>query len=221
MKSDLEELERSHAKSKYAQTWRGKLWRLIELLFTIYCIYKLISTTVNVVLRRTGSSDPITTMISIVLSQFGDSVQINTAFWSQQLSFWFAGIIVVGSIRGFLKLLIRILDVFQWNVTLSINHLLLLTAQIMGMYFLSSILMMQLSLPTEYRYLLSSSVEFDFFRRWSDVIFVISSLISLVVTYVVYSTHDVKSMAQDFRDVEMMQLESGDRTPSHRLEKQM
>ena len=178
-------------------------------------------TTVNVVLRRTGSSDPITTMIFIVLSQFGDSVQINTEFWLQQLSFWFAGIIVVGSIRGFLKLLIRILDVFQWNVTLSINHLLLLTAHIMGMYFLSSILMMQLSLPTEYRYLLSSSVEFDFFRRWSDVIFVISSLISLAVTYVVYSTHDVKSMAQDFWDVEMMQLESGDRTSSHRLEKQM
>ncbi|KAI8390261.1 Abscisic acid G-protein coupled receptor-domain-containing protein [Blakeslea trispora] len=209
MRLDLEELEQSYTKGKYAQTWRGKLWRLIELLFAVYCVYKLIATTVNVILRRTGSSDPITTMISIVLGQFGDSVQINTAFWSQQLSFWFAGIIVVGSIRGFLKLLMRILEVFRWNVTLSISHLLLLTAQIMGMYFLSSILMMQLSLPREYRYLLSSSDEFDFFKSWSDFIFMVSSLVSSVVTYVVYSTHDAKSMAHDFQDVEMMQLESG------------
>jgi hypothetical protein len=106
----------------------------------------------------------------------------------------------------------------------------LFVAHMMGMYFLSAVLMMQLSLPTEYRqvtflsilciimiiimisyfirYLLHST-EFDFFKRWSDVIFVGSSLLSLCVIYVIYQTHDAKSMATDFADVELLNIESG------------
>ncbi|KAI8077343.1 Abscisic acid G-protein coupled receptor-like domain-containing protein [Gilbertella persicaria] len=206
MKSDLEELEYSRAKTKFTQTWQGTLWRWVEWIFAVYCIYKWIATTCNVLFNRTGSSDPITTMLSIFLSQQDDPV--DTAFWSQQLSFWFAGMIVVGSIRGFLKLWIRLLHLFQLNLKLAPSHMLLFTAHMMGMYFLSSVLMMQMSLPTEYRYLLST-VEFDFFRHWSDVIVVVSSCVSCIVMYVIYSTHDAKSMVIDFADVQLVHLESG------------
>jgi hypothetical protein len=58
------------------------------------------------------------------------------------------------------------------------------------------------------RYLLHST-EFDFFKRWSDDIFVGSSLLSLCVIYVIYQTHDAKSMATDFADVELLNIESG------------
>lgn len=78
--------------------------------------------------------------------------KIDPVFWSQQLSFWFAGIIVFGSVRGFLKLLTRVLRVFMLKVTFSTSNYLLFVAHMMGMYFLSSVLMMQMSLPPEYRY---------------------------------------------------------------------
>jgi hypothetical protein len=53
------------------------------------------------------------------------------------------------------------------------------------------------------------SVEFDFFKRWSDVIFVGSSFISSLIIYVIYQTHDAKSMATDFADMELMSVENG------------
>ena len=63
-----------------------------------------------------------------------------------------------------------------------------------------------------FRYLISSSlhaVEFDFFKRWSDIIFVASSFLSSVIIYVIYQTHDAKSLATDFADMELMFVEHG------------
>jgi hypothetical protein len=96
-------------------------------------------------------------MLSVMMSHLDrNSVdfKIDPVFWSQQLSFWFAGIIVFGSVRGFLKLLTRVLRVFMLKVTFSTSNVLLFVAHMMGMYFLSSVLMMQMSLPPEYRYVL-------------------------------------------------------------------
>ncbi|KAI9265306.1 Abscisic acid G-protein coupled receptor-like domain-containing protein [Helicostylum pulchrum] len=215
MKSDLDELERGRAKSRFSQTWKGKIWSILDFIFAIYCVYKLVVTTINVLLQRIGSTDPITKMLSLMMTHLDRNnmdFKIDVSFWSQQLSFWFAGMIVFGSVRGFLKLLTRLLRVFMLKVTFSISNILLFVAHMMGMYFLSSVLMMQMSLPAEYRYLISSSlhsVEFDFFRHWSDIIFVGSSLVSGCIIYVIYQTHDAKSLATDFADIELLSVENG------------
>ncbi|KAI8384486.1 Abscisic acid G-protein coupled receptor-domain-containing protein [Radiomyces spectabilis] len=214
MKLDLDELSRGRFQSRFAKTWKGRCWSLVTSLFAVYCVYKLIATTLNVVFRRVGSTDPITNMLSLMISHFGDSdkIVIDTTFWSQQLSFWFAGIIVFGSIRGFLTILNKILLMFSQRVSFSIIHLLLLAAHMMGMYFLSSVLMMQTSLPPEYRYLMSSSlgrIKFDFFRRWSDIIFVIASFVTMAILYVIHQTSDARHMAQDFADVQLLSAETG------------
>lgn len=41
MKSDLDELERGRAKSRFSQTWKGQIWGVVDKIFAIYCIYKL------------------------------------------------------------------------------------------------------------------------------------------------------------------------------------
>ncbi|KAI9498155.1 Abscisic acid G-protein coupled receptor-domain-containing protein [Zychaea mexicana] len=209
MKGDLNELARERAKSQFGQTWKGRLWILISHIFSFYCIYKLVVTTVNVVFRRAGTSDPITRMLSLLISHFGIS---DTAFWAQQLSFWFAGIIVFGSVRGFFQLLTKILRSFSQRVVVPKNNVVLFVAHMMGMYFLSSVLMMQSTLPPEYSHLISSSlsqIEFDFFRSWSDIIFVISWLLVAVVLYVLHQTNDARQLATDFADVQLMSVESG------------
>ena len=104
----------------------------------------------SVVLQRQSSMDPITRTLSMIISHF-DGYNIDPTFWSQQLSFWFAGIIVFSSVRSFLKLLSKLLEIFLLKITFSTNNILLLIAQVMGMYFLSSVLMIQLNLPLEYK----------------------------------------------------------------------
>jgi hypothetical protein len=47
MKSDLDELERGRAKSRFSQTWKGKIWSVLDILFSIYCVYKFIAVTME------------------------------------------------------------------------------------------------------------------------------------------------------------------------------
>lgn len=74
--------------------------------------------------------------------------------------------------------------------------------------------MMQVSLPPDYRYLISSTLEhteFTFFQRWSDIILVLSSLITAAILYVLHQTNDAKSLATDYADMQLSSLESADR----------
>ncbi|CAO3612684.1 unnamed protein product [Cunninghamella blakesleeana] len=212
MKSDLDELNRGRLRSQYSKTWRGKFQNSTNFIFTIYCLYKMLVTSLNVLLQRTGSGDPISNTLSLMLSHFGNDTNIDTKFWAQQLSFWFAGIIVFGSVRGLFNLLSKILRSFSHRISISTSNILLFIAHMMGMYFLSSVLMMQINLPPNYRYLISSTlgqIEFTFFQRWSDIIFVISSLATLAILYVLHQTKDAKSLATDYADMQQLSLEGG------------
>jgi hypothetical protein len=62
-------------------------------------------------MQRNGTGDPITNTLSLIIGRFGiTTLPMDTKFWSQQLSFWFAGMIVFGSVRGALKLLTKVRD---------------------------------------------------------------------------------------------------------------
>lgn len=87
---------------------------------------------------------------------------LDQKFWSQQLSFFLIGVLVVSSIRSLLLYFMKasqqrdapnsekITKLFK-SQTLKEN-LILFLAQTMGMYFLSTVLLMRANLPASYRY---------------------------------------------------------------------
>jgi hypothetical protein len=75
---------------------------------------------------------------------------IDVRFWSQQLSFFFVGLMIVLSIRGLLNELSKFFKAFSRHV--SSSNIILFLAHIMGLYFLSSVLTMRQNLPLEFRY---------------------------------------------------------------------
>ena len=111
-------------------------------------------------------------------------VDLDVSFWSQQLSFILVGVIILCSIRG---LLIQLMKIFRtFSSSLSPNHIILLLSQTMGMYFISSVLMIRSSVPIQYRTLLTEvlpRLEFHFYHRWFDVIFLISAISSIGFLY--------------------------------------
>ncbi|CAJ0826407.1 8780_t:CDS:10 [Entrophospora sp. SA101] len=139
---DIDDLYQERDRLQYSKTWQGKYFNYMGYIFSVYCIYKIVMATVNIIFFRIGKTDPITYGLTLAMQYFNIR-HIDLDFWSQQL--------------------------------------ILFLAQIMGMYFLSSVLMMRMSLPEIYRNIISyvlGSIEFNFYHRWFDVIFLISGLAS-------------------------------------------
>ncbi|RHZ67250.1 hypothetical protein Glove_302g29 [Diversispora epigaea] len=190
---DIEDLYQERDRLHYSKTWQGKYFNFMGYIFSIYCVYKIVMATINIIFFRIGKTDPITYGLTLAIRYI--NIDINVDFWSQQLSFFLVGLMIIFSIRG---LLIQLLKVFRaFSNSVSRNNIVLFLAQIMGMYFLSSLLMMRMSLPVIYRNIISSllgSIEFNFYYRWFDVIFLVSGLASAILLYFVHQANNSNVM---------------------------
>lgn len=166
----------------FAKTWKGQYFNILGYIFSAYCIYRIIMASINIVFNRVGKTDAVTHLLGLVAHYF--DAEFDATFWSQQISFILVGIIILSSIRG---LLIQLMKIFKvWSSHNQSNNVVLLLGQIMGMYFLSSVLMLRMNLPVQYRVIITEilkGIQFDFYHRWFDVIFLISSVASIVLVF--------------------------------------
>ncbi|RIA89758.1 Abscisic acid G-protein coupled receptor-domain-containing protein [Glomus cerebriforme] len=187
---DIEDLYQERDRIHYSKTWQGKYYNFMGYNFSIYCIYKIVMAIFNILLSRVGKTDPITYGLTLAIAYFNIK-EIDIDFWYQQLSFFTVGIMIFFSIRG---LLIQFLKFFRAvSNSVSRNNIVLFLAQIMGMYFLSSVLMLRMSLPEVYRNkitMLFKSIDVAFYHRWFDVIFLVSGIASMVFLYFVHQANN-------------------------------
>uniref|UniRef100_A0A183CHV0 G protein-coupled receptor 89 n=1 Tax=Globodera pallida TaxID=36090 RepID=A0A183CHV0_GLOPA len=151
---------------EYSRTWQGIYFNIAGHFFSVYCIWKLFICTVNIVFDRVGKVDPITKGIEIVVKHFG--YQIDVRFWSQQCSFLVIGLIAVTSIRGLLLTIAKFFNAISNRQ--SSNLIVLVLAHVMGMYFVSSVLLIRMNMPPEYRIIITEvlgELQFNFYHRCS------------------------------------------------------
>eukprot|EP00053_Salpingoeca_punica_P010061 m.90565 g.90565 ORF g.90565 m.90565 type:complete len:453 (-) comp15268_c0_seq1:846-2204(-) len=167
----------------YSQTLKGRYFNVMGYLLSIYCVYKIVMTSVNVALDRVGKLDPVSRGFQIAADYFG--LEMDVKFWSQHISFMLVGIIIVSSIRSFL---IQLTKLFHFFASSASSHLIvLLLAQIMGMYFMSLVILMRMNMPAEYRMILTEvlgNLEFRFYHHWFDIIFLVSAISCIVMLYI-------------------------------------
>lgn len=167
---------------EWAKTWQGKYFNLLGYFFSLYCTWKIFISTINIVFDRVGKKDPVTRGLEIAVHWLG--LEVDIAFWSQHVSFFLVGCIVVTSIRGLLLTLTKFF--YAISSSKSSNIIVLILAQIMGMYFVSSVLLMRMNMPAEYRTIITEvlgDLQFNFYHRWFDVIFLVSALSSICFMY--------------------------------------
>ena len=147
----------------------------------------------NIVFDRVGKTDPVTRGIEITVNYLG--WKFDVLFWSQHISFFLIGILIVTSIRGLLITLTKFFNAMASSK--SSNIIVLFLAEIMGMYFVSSVLLMRMNMPANYREIITEvlgELQFNFYHRWFDVIFLISALSSIGFLYLAHKQAPEKHM---------------------------
>ena len=178
---------------EFSKTLQGKYFDFMGHIFSGYCLWKIFISTVNIIFDRVGKVDPITKGFSILVHWFG--IQFDVEFWSQQLSFFLVGILIVTSIRGLLITLTKFF--YAISSSKSSNIIVLIFAEVMGMYFVSSVLLMRMNMPEQYRLIITKvlgDLQFHFYHRWFDVIFLVSALTSIGFLYMAHQQAPEKHM---------------------------
>lgn len=103
---ELVDLNRTLERISFSKTLQGKYFNFVGYFFSIYCIWKIFISSINIIFDRVGKVDPVTRSIEIVVGYLG--FKFDVQFWSQNISFLVVGIIVVTSIRGFLITLTKV-----------------------------------------------------------------------------------------------------------------
>jgi len=181
---EIYELKNEKARIAFSKTLQGRLYNYLGYFFSGYCVYKVFMATVNIILNRTLTMDPVTRWLGLALKYL--HIEIDVPFWSQHISFLLVGVMIASSIRGFLHQLMKFFN--EYSNSLSSNNIILMLAQIMGMYFVSTVLLMRMSLPQDYRLIITNvleGIEFNFYHRWFDFLFIPSALLTVVFLVVV------------------------------------
>lgn len=103
---EIVDLNRTLERISFSKTLQGKYFNFVGYFFSIYCVWKIFISSINIIFDRVGKVDPITRSIEIVVGYLG--LEFDIQFWSQNISFLVVGIIVVTSIRGLLITLTKV-----------------------------------------------------------------------------------------------------------------
>uniref|UniRef100_A0A8C6RMU4 G protein-coupled receptor 89 n=1 Tax=Nannospalax galili TaxID=1026970 RepID=A0A8C6RMU4_NANGA len=165
---------------EYSKTFKGKYFNFLGYFFSIYCVWKIFMATINIVFDRVGKTDPVTRGIEITVNYLGIQFDVRVNL-DPDLSFCFPTVDFFYAISS----------------SKSSNVIVLLLAQIMGMYFVSSVLLIRMSMPPEYRTIITEvlgELQFNFYHRWFDVIFLVSALSSILFLYLAHKQAPEKHM---------------------------
>lgn len=140
--------------------------------------------------RRKYSIDPISRVLHILclMGQLDDQY---VTLISNELSFLFVGILIFTNIRSLAHLLVSVVKSCGKLITsgISADTVILLSAQVMGAYFMATVLLMRANLPVTHRKGITTAlegIEFFTFHHVFDGTFTISSLLSTCLIYVKY-----------------------------------
>ncbi|KDQ55997.1 hypothetical protein JAAARDRAFT_36792 [Jaapia argillacea MUCL 33604] len=153
MARNLDDMKSRHANAEFSGTLLGKIFNLGGGLFAVYCVFRIISSVINL-MRPVRSQDPgtsspdvITHLLAYSLSLLPslDLAEEDIAVISRQISLALVGVIILSSIRLVLRGATRALRVTSRNLGASL--MLIILAQLMGLYLLATLIQLRTSFP--------------------------------------------------------------------------
>ncbi|KAK9815635.1 hypothetical protein WJX72_007232 [[Myrmecia] bisecta] len=194
------ELRRERERAIQSHTLWGHCKNLLGYCLSAYCLYKMYTSLRSLIFGEDFTSDPVSRILGVCLRTFsGGHITINVSLVSQYLTLLFIGCISATSLRGFLKNMRKFFFAISSGAGNGTMLILILT-ELMGFYAISSVLLIRKQLPLKYRSIitdvLGGELEFEFFHRWFNSLFLASALLTMLLFYGQY-----QSSLQDAADL--------------------
>ncbi|KAI2626631.1 Abscisic acid G-protein coupled receptor-domain-containing protein [Hypoxylon sp. NC1633] len=186
LSASLSMLRSRQANSARAATFSGRLLLIPTYVFSVYCVYRIIATTLTT-LRRLyspaasfSSSDPINRFLGLLARHWDP--KLDQIAWARQISFLLSGVILAASANSALQTF----HLFaKWTPGLLYQaqaNLALLIGQISAIYVISAALLLRSNLPKEMGSAvgdaLESALEPGFVDRWFEGWFLLASVVT-------------------------------------------
>ncbi|KAI9435725.1 Abscisic acid G-protein coupled receptor-domain-containing protein [Lactarius indigo] len=156
MASELRYLQQRYAEATFDRTWQGRLFVLMRHATGFYCIFRSLVSLSNVFLpasRPTTPSDPrpghdlLASTLLLLVPHSSPLTEANITYATRQANLVLVGAIIIGSIRRVLRGAARALRATPASRNRVASLVLLVLAQLMGIYLLSTLVQLRTSFP--------------------------------------------------------------------------
>ncbi|EME41262.1 hypothetical protein DOTSEDRAFT_36686 [Dothistroma septosporum NZE10] len=177
----------SHLRSRYqeqerSKTRSGRVLNIANLIFAVYCAYRIFATSLSSLRRwwnpshSFATSDPINNVLALLTTHWDSN--LDRAAWSRQISFLLSGIMLLASFNAVLqtfRLFARFAPALLQHAQTSLP---LIISQIAGTYVISSALLLRSNLPPEVSSVISEALgaplEGRFVEGWFESWFLVA-----------------------------------------------
>ncbi|GAA5922305.1 Golgi pH regulator family protein [Sporobolomyces koalae] len=184
MVKDVATLKRRKMMREMGRSWRGRLWLLVGWLFSLYCVWRVFVSGVNLIFgysrrshqsAKNGDTAQTTDVITSLLTRIAVmlDVELDIATWSRLLGLVLIGGIILANMRNVLASVSRIFKATSTGV--SASFMLLFLAQLMAIYLLTSLISLPSSPTPETTTLLDTLPDFNVFSRLFDSVFLLAA----------------------------------------------
>lgn len=183
LSSDLIELRKERQRALIARSLYGHLQNFLGYVLSLYCIYRMFASTAALLVGEDTTSDPVSKSLDVILRIFsGGTIHLDVAVFSQYLTLAFIGFISVTSLRGFMKHMQRFFSLLGASSN-NISTFVLLLSELLGVYAVSTLLLLRRQLPAKYRssitHAIGGDLEFDLYHKWFHALFLLSVTASI------------------------------------------
>jgi len=186
---ELHEVNLQRERAKTSTTPYGRFLEICGVLLLTTCGYRFLAGFKRLIFKETPQTDPITTALHLFLAN--KSIHVDPETLSQYLSLLFIAFLVVNSMQNFVFQLTKLFFAVGGG-GITTDGLVLFTTEAVGLYFLSSVLLVREQLPESYRHLvteaLGADLEFRFYSKFYDLIFMASAALTALALYARYVT---------------------------------
>lgn len=212
LEKELSDLQETSRRNQLAQTSWGKLWNLANLVFSVYCVYRLFNVIIinNPYFRRANLASflnfyssaehvPETDALAITLAHVFSFIYPKTDIGSltRQVSFFLTFFLLLGSFSAAYRTINTFKKAFPWLPSHLANpHVFILfLVQILGTYVIASAVMIRSNLPNEMSSAISTALgaplDVGFVETWFDSLFLLVCILTAAALIFVRAERDL------------------------------